>query len=84
MLKHEFVTKPHNISIFPWIGIRVFFLFNVKNKPTIPHLTGMQLHNCKQLLSFTRVQCCLSAHNNTLSAGTFTIFEKYKISIILF
>lgn len=61
----------------------VFSLFNVKNKSSIPHPTGMQLRNCKRLLSFTRVQCCLRVHNNMVSAGTFTIFEKYKISIVL-
>ena len=67
-----------------WYQGVFFFLFNMKNKPSVPHLIGMQLHNCKQLLSFALVQCCLGAHNNILPAGTSTILEKYKISVTLF
>lgn len=72
------VTKPRYISTFPWIDIRGVFGFNVQNKPSIPHFTGMQLRNCKQLLSFAHVQCCLSAQNSTLSTRTSTILEKCK------
>jgi len=82
-LKSHKTTLHFRFSVDWYQGV-FFFLFNMKNKPSVPHLIGMQLHNCKQLLSFALVQCCLGAHNNILPAGTSTILEKYKISVTLF